>query len=115
MLPGGEHVEAPLAGSLPLQDHGPSRHHVAPAASRAGCAAQSTRERTNSDFANLLGIFTDSTLSQLRRLGLYRKAFLTGFAHQNHQAKSVVKYACATADVQTFSVREKTEIILKEN
>ena len=35
MSPGYEHVEAPLAGPLPLQHHGRSRHQVTPAAVQA--------------------------------------------------------------------------------
>ena len=99
MLPGYEHVEAPLAGPLPLQYHGPSRHQVTPAVTRAGNATQSIKERNDNDCTYLVEITTDSALSELRRLGLYTEAFLTDIAHQTDEAESVVEYACAAANV----------------
>ena len=70
-----EHVEAPFAWPLPLQHHGASRHQVAPEATRAGNATQSIKERNDNDRTRLVEIDTDSTLSQLRRLGPYTEAF----------------------------------------
>ena len=94
MSSGCEHVEAPFARPLPLQHHGPSPHQVTPEATRAGNATQSIKERNNNDRTRLVEIATDSTLSQLRRLGLYTEAFLTDIAHQTDGAESVVEYAC---------------------
>ena len=111
MSPGCEHVEAPRAGPLPLQHHGPSRHQVAPSATRAGNATQSMRERNDNDCSHLVEITTDSTLSQLRRLGLYIEPFLTDIAHQTDEAESVVEYACAATKVQMYSVGEETEVV----
>ena len=91
MSPGCEPMEAPLIESLPLQHHGPSHHRVTPAATWAGNATQFIRERNDNDFYHLVEIATDSTLSQLRELGLYTKAFLTDIAHQTDEAESVVK------------------------
>ena len=56
-------------------------------------------------------ITTDSTLSQLRRLGLYIEAFLTDVAHQTDEAESVVEYACAATNDQMYSVGEETEVV----
>ena len=56
-------------------------------------------------------IATDSTLSQLRRLGLYIEAFLTDVAHQTDEAESVVEYACAATNDQMYSVGEETNIV----
>ena len=111
MSPCCEHVEAPLAGPLPLQHHRPSRHQVAPSATRAGNVAQSMRERNDSDSSHLVEITTDSTLPQLRRLGLYIEPFLTDIAHQIDEAESVVEYACAATNVQIYSVGEETEVV----
>ena len=66
--PAGGPVEAPLAGSSSLQQHGQSRHGVTPAVTRAGNAARSLRERRANDSAHLAEIATDGTLSELRRL-----------------------------------------------
>ena len=112
MPPGCEHVEAPFAKSLPLQHHGPSRHQVTPAATLAGNATQSIKERNDNDCTRLMEIATDSTLSHLRRLGLDTEAFLTDIAHQTDEAKSVVEYACAAASDQMYSVGEETEVVL---
>ena len=71
MSSGCEHVEAPFARPLPLQHHGPSRHQVTPETTQAGNATQSIKERNDNDCPRLVEIATDSTLSQLRRLGLY--------------------------------------------
>ena len=112
MWHGCEHVEAPLAGPLPLQHHEPSRHQVAPSATRAGNITQSMRERNNNDCSHLVEITPDSTLSQLRRLGLYIEPFLTDIAHQTDEAKSLdVDYACAATNVQMYSVGEKMEVV----
>ena len=62
---------------------------------------------------NLVEIATDSTLSQLRRLGLYTEVFLTDIAHQTDEAESVVEYAYAATNVQMYSVREETEVFPK--
>ena len=110
---GCEHVEAPLAGQLPLQHHGPSRHQVAPTATRAGNATQFMRERKDNNCTHLVEIATDSTLPQLRRLGLYIEAFLTDIAHQTDEAESVVKYACAATNVLMYSAGEETEVFPK--
>ena len=111
MSSGCEHVEAPFARPLPLQHHGPSRHQVTPAATRAGDATQSIKERNGNDCTRLVEIATDSTLSQLRRLGLYTEAFLTDIAHQTDGAESVVEYACAATNDQMYSVGEETEVV----
>ena len=109
--PAGGLVEAPLAGSSSLQQHEQSRHGVTPAVTRAGNAARSLRERSANDSAHLAEIATDSTLSELRRLGLYTKALLPNVVHQTNKAESVVEYACATTNVQRYSVGEKMEVI----
>ena len=109
--PAGGPVEAPLAGSSSLQQHEESRHGVTPAVTRAGNAARSLREHRANDSAHLVEIATDSTLSELRRLGLYTKALLPGVVHQTNKAESVVEYACATTNVQRYSVGEKTIVI----
>ena len=83
--PGGEPVGASLAGSLPLQHHEPSRHRVTPAKMRAGKAARSLKERSANDSAHVVEIATDSMLSELRRPGLYIKAFLPDVFHQTHE------------------------------
>ena len=111
MWPGCEHVEALLSGPLPLQHHGPSRHQVAPSATRAGNATQSIKERYDNDCTHLAEITTDSTLSQLWRLGLYIEALLTDIAHQTDEVESVVEYACATTNVQMYSGGEETEVV----
>ena len=109
--PDGGPVEAPLAGSSSLQQHGQSRHGVTPAMTRAGNAARSLRERRANDFAHLAETATDSTLSELRQLGLYTKALLPDVVHQTNKAESVVEYACATTNVQRCSVGEKMKVI----
>ena len=106
-----EHVEAPFARPLPLQHHRPSRHQVTPAAMRSGNATQSIKERNDNDSTRLVEIATDSTLSHLRRLGLYTEAFLTDIAHQTDKAESVVKHACAATNDQMYSVGEKKEVV----
>ena len=111
MSSGCEHVEAPFARPLPLQHHGPLRHQVTPEATRAGNATQSIKGRNDNDCTRLVEIATDSTLSQLRRLGLYTEAFLTDIAHQTDEAESVVEYACAATNDQMYSVREETEVV----
>ena len=111
MSSGCEHVEAPFARPLPLQHHGPSRHQVTPAATLAGNATQSIKERNDNDCTRLVEIATDSTLSQLRRLGLYTEAFFTDIAHQTDEAESVGEYACAATNDQMFSVGEETEVV----
>ena len=108
-LPAGGPVEAPLAGSSSLQQHEQSRHGVTPAVTRAGNAARSLRERRANDSAHLAEIATDS--SELRRLGLYTKALLPDVVHQTNKAESVVEYACATTNVQRYSVGEKMKVI----
>ena len=106
-------MEAPIAGALPLQHHGPLRHEVTPVATRAGNAAQFIKERNDNHCAHLVEITTDSRLSQLRRLGLYTEAFPTNIAHHTDEAESVEDYACATTNVQMYSVGEETEIVSK--
>ena len=100
MSPGCKHVEAPLAGALPLQHHGPSRHQVTPVATRASNATQFMRERNDNNCTHLVEIITDSTLSQLRRLGLYTESLLINIAHHADKAESVVEYACAATNGQ---------------
>ena len=109
--PAGGPVEAPLAGSSSLQQHGQSRHGVTPAVTRASNAARSLRERRANDSAHLAEIATDSTMSELRRLALYTKALLPDVVHQTNKAESVVEYACSTTNVQRYSVGEKMEVI----
>ena len=111
MSSGCEHVEAPFARPLPLQHHGPSRHQVTPEATRAGNAAQSIKERNDNDCTRLAEIATNSTLSQLRRLGLYTEAFLTDIAHQTDEAELVVEYACVATNDQMYSVGEEMEVV----
>ena len=110
MSSGCEHMEAPFARLLALQHHGPSRQ-VTPEATRAGNATQSIKERDDNDCTRLVEIATDSTLSQLRRLGLYTEAFLTDIAHQTDRAEAVVEYACAATNDQMYSVGEETEVV----
>ena len=109
--PAGEPVEAPLAGSSSLQRHEQSRLGVTPAVTRAGNAARSLRERKANDSAHLAEIATDGTQSELRRLGLYTEALLPDVVHQTNKEESVVMYACATTNVQRYSVGEKMEVI----
>ena len=109
--PAGGPVEAPLAGSSSRQQDGQSRHGVTPAVTRAGNAARFLRERRANDSAHLAEIATDSTVSELRRLGLYTKALLPDVVHQTNKAESVVDYACATTIVQRYLVGEKMEVI----
>ena len=113
MSPGCEHAEAPLPGPLPLQHHGPSRHQVTRATTRAGNATQSIKKRNDNDCIHLVEIATDSTLSQLRKLGLYTEGFLTDIAHQTDEAESVVEYSCAATNVQMYSAGEETEVFPK--
>ena len=54
---------------------------------------------------------TDSTLSEIWRLGLHTKASLLGIAHHTHGAELVAEYACATTNVQRYSAGEKTEVV----
>ena len=84
---------------------------MTPEATRAGNATQSIKERNGNDCTRLVEIATDSTLSQLRRLGLYTEAFLTDIAHQTDEAESVVEYACAATNDQMYSVGEETEVV----
>ena len=109
--PAGGPVEAPLAGSSSLQQHGLSRHGMTPVVTRAGNAARSLRERRANDSAHLAEITTDGTLSEVRRRGLYTKVLLPDVVHQTNKAESVVEYACATTNVQRYSVGEKMEVI----
>ena len=112
MSPGCEHVEAPLSGPLPLQHHERSRHQVTPAATPAGNATQSIRKRNVSYCTHIVvEITTDSTLSRLRRLGLYTKAFLTDITHQTYKAESVVEYARVATNVQIYSVGKETKLV----
>ena len=111
MSPRCEHVEAPLAGPLALQHHGPSRHQVAPSATRAGNATQSMRERNDNDCTHFVKTATDRTLSQLRRLGLYIEALLTDDAHPTDEVESVVEYAWAATNVQMYSLWEETKVV----
>ena len=106
-----KHVEAPFARPLPLQHHRPSRRQATPAATRAGNATQSIKERNDNDCTRLVEIATDSTPSQLWRLGQYTEAFLTDIAHQTDEAESVVEYACAATNDQMYSVGEETEVV----
>ena len=79
------------------------------AATRAGNATQSTKERNGDDCTHLVETATDSTLSQLRRLGLYTEVFLTDIAYQTDEAESVVEFACAATNVQIYSAGEETK------
>ena len=60
---------------------------------RAGNATQFIKERNDNDYIHLVEIATDSTLSQLRKLGLYTEAFLTDIAHQTVGTESVAEYS----------------------
>ena len=84
---------------------------MAPAATRAGNATQSMRERNDNDCTHFVEIAPDRTLSQLQRLGLYTEAFLTHIAHQTDEAESVMEYACAATNVQIYSAGEDTEVL----
>ena len=94
MSPGCEHVRTVAASTSWT-----FRHQVTSAATRAGNATQSIKERNDNDCTHLVEIATDSTLSQLRRLGLYTEAFLTDIAHQTNEAETVVEYFCAVTNV----------------
>ena len=112
MPSGCEHVEAPFARPLSLQHHrGPSRHQVTPEATRAGNATQSIKERNDKYCTRLAEIAIDSTLSQLRRLGLYTEAFLTDIANQTDEAESAVEYACAATNDHMYLVGEEMEVL----
>ena len=113
MSPGCEHVEAPLARLLPLQHHEPSHLQVTPVATRAGNATQSIKECNDNDCIHLVEIATDSTPSQLWRLGLYTETFLTDIMHPTDDAESVVGYACAATNVKMYSAGEKAEVFPK--
>ena len=80
-------------------------------ATRAGNATQSIKERNDNVCSRLVEIATDSTLSQLWRLGLYTETFLTDIAHQTDEVKSVVEYACAATNDQMYLVGEETEVV----
>ena len=84
---------------------------MTPAATWAGNVMQSMRERNANDCTHLVEIITDSTLSQLRRLGLYTEAFLTDIAHQTDEAESVVEYAYDATNAQMYSAKEETEVV----
>ena len=64
---------------------------------------------TSSNSAHLAAIVTESTLSELRRLGLYTKVFLPDIVHQTHEEESVVEYAYVATSVQTRSAGEQAE------
>ena len=110
--PAGRPVEASHAGSSSLQQRGHSRHGVTPAVTRAGNAAHSLRECSGNNSAHLAEITTNSTLSELRRLELYTKALLPHVMHQMNNVESVVEHACATTNVQRYSVGEKMGVII---
>ena len=84
---------------------------MTPEVTRAGNATQSIKERNDNDCTSLVEIATDSTLSQLRRLGLYTEAFITDIVHQTDEAESVVEFACAATNDQLSSVGGETEIV----
>ena len=109
---GCEHVKAPLVRALSLQHYGPSRPQVTPAAKRAGNVTQSIKNRNDKDCTRLVEIATDSTLSHLRRLGLYTEAFLMDIARQTDEAESVVEYASAVTNDHIYSVGEETEVVV---
>ena len=69
------------------------------------------RERNDNACSHVVEITTGSTLSQLRRLGLYIEQFFTDIAHQTDEAESVVEYACAATNVQMYLVGEETEVV----
>ena len=109
MSPGDEPVEVLLEGSLQLQYQELSRHLVTIAATWAGNAARSFRERSINDISHLAETATDSTLPELRRLGLYTKVFLPDVTHRKHESESVVENACATTNVRRYSAGEETD------
>ena len=82
---------------------------MTPAATREGNVTQSIKERNDNDCTHLVEIATDSTLPQLRKLGLYAEAFLTDIAHQTGEAESVLEYACAATNDQMYSA--ETEVV----
>ena len=69
------------------------------------------RERIDHDCTHIVEIVTGSTLSQLRRLGLYTEAFLTDIAHHTDETESTMEYACAATNAQIFSAREEAEVV----
>ena len=106
--PAGASLEAPLAGSQPLQQQGHSRLEATPAVTRAGTAAQSFVRRNahnRSDSAHLAAIATGPALSELRRLRLYTKETLPDIAHETYGADSAVEYAYAATTIQSCSPR----------
>ena len=112
--PEGNPLEAPLTGSSPLQQRGHARFEVTPSVTRSGAAARSFAGRNTSDSSNsahLGTIANESTLSELRRLGLYTKASLPDIAHQMYEQESTVEYAYAATNIQSRSAGEKSEII----
>ena len=80
---------------------------------RVGNATQSIKKRNYNDCIHLVEIATDSTLSQLRRLGLYTEAFFTDTARRTDEAESVVEYTCFATNVQIYSAVEETEVFPK--
>ena len=85
---------------------------MTPEATRAGNTTQSIKERNDNDCnTRLVEIATDSTLSQLRRLGLCTEAFLTDIVHQTDEAESAVECACAATNDQMYSVGEGAEVV----
>ena len=63
--PGGESMEAPLEGTLPIHYHGQLHHHVTSTVKRADNAVHSFRDSSSNDSAHLAEIATDITLSEL--------------------------------------------------
>lgn len=93
----GPPFEAPLVGSSPLQ-RGHTRLEVTPSIRRSGAAARSFAECTvsrGSDSAHITAVANDSTISELRQLGLYTKASLPGIVHQIYEQEFAVEFAHA--------------------
>ena len=88
---------------------------MTPAVTRAGAAVARSllgrNIRNRSSCAYLTAITTDGALFEPRGLRLYTTEALPGIAHEIHEAEPSVEYVNAAINVQSCSVREKSEII----
>ena len=110
--PGGESMEAPPEGTLPIHYHGQLHHHVTSTVKRADNAVHSFRDSSSNDSAHLAEIATDITLSELKGLGLYTKASLQDVTQQAHELESIVEYVCATTNVRKYSAGKKRKFFV---
>ena len=112
MSSAGASLEAPLAGSQPLQQRGYSRLEATFAVTRAGTASQSVVRRnthSRSDSGHLVAIAIGPALSELRGLTLYVKETLPDIVHETYASDSAVEYASATTTTQSCSAGENAE------